>query len=311
MNGIPAVGNELRPALGGIPGLKSKDMVGHDGPVWTLSVGNEHLFSGSSDTTVKVWDLNTLRVKHTLRGHTSIVHCVVAFNKDKTVVSGSDDKTIKIWDVENQTCKTTIRDDNIACVLRAHRGHLFSGSFKYVKVWNLASQSLVGVLPGHNHWVRAITLANGYCFSGGHNVIKVWDMAKFNCVRTMSQPCGSIYSVLVNGNMLYAGTYENTVNIWDLRSYEFVRSLPGHTGAVYALALHGNKLFSGSYDNTIRVWDLATFQCVQRLTGHSSSVEALATSKDRLFSASTDQTIKSWRFPQEPIESGQRKDKDQ
>ena len=69
----------------------------------------------------------------------------------------------------------------------------------------------------------------------------------------MTQPCASIYSFVVHGHMLLAGTYENTVNIWDMRSYDFVRSLPGHTGAVYTLAVHGNRLFSGSYDNTIRV----------------------------------------------------------
>lgn len=78
-------------------------------------------------------------------------------------------------------------------------------------------------------------------------------MANFKCVRTMNQSCGSIYSFVVHGHMLFAGTYENTVNIWDMRSYDFIRALPGHTGAVYSLAVHGNKLFSGSYDNTIRV----------------------------------------------------------
>jgi WD40 repeat protein len=69
----------------------------------------------------------------------------------------------------------------------------------------------------------------------------------------MNQSCGSIYSFVVHGHMLYAGTYENTVNIWDMRSYAFVRSLPGHCGAVYTLAVQGNRLFSGSYDNSIRV----------------------------------------------------------
>lgn len=86
----------LVPDQGGIPGGKSKDILGHDGPVWTLFHGKELLFSGSSDTTIKVffvydkftskaWDVNTSRLKYTLRGHTSIVHCVAGYNEDKTV----------------------------------------------------------------------------------------------------------------------------------------------------------------------------------------------------------------------------------
>lgn len=121
---------------------------------------------------------------------------------------------------------------------------------------NLQKQKQVHILPGHNHWVRAITIQSGYLFTGGHNVIKMFDMANFNLARTMQQNCGSIYSIVVSGNMLYAATYENSILIWDLRTHEYVRSLAGHSGAVYSLCLdseNGKKLFSGSYDTTIRV----------------------------------------------------------
>lgn len=96
----------------------------------------------------------------------------------------------------------------------------------------------------------------------------MFDMANFNLARTLTQSCGSIYAIVVQGNTLYAATYENTgmscydaythaelVLMWDLRTHEYVRSLAGHSGAVYSLAIdeNGKKLFSGSYDNTIRV----------------------------------------------------------
>lgn len=133
---------------------------------------------------------------------------------------------------------------------------------------------------------------------------QMFDMAGFNEARKMTQSCGSIYGMVVSGNMLLAGTYENTVNIWDLRylmvnsffphpirSHEYVRSLVGHSGAVYSVALSGNNLMSGSYDNTIRVlnppcyhqfltreqvWDLRAMKSLQRVATHSSSVEVFS-----------------------------------
>jgi WD40 repeat protein len=77
--------NPLAPEFGGMPGIKGKDLIGHEGPVWNLFHGENHLFSSSSDQTVKVWDLATLKCKHTLRGHEGIVHCVVGYNKDQNV----------------------------------------------------------------------------------------------------------------------------------------------------------------------------------------------------------------------------------
>lgn len=144
----------LGPAVAGIPFVKPKEtLTGHDGtlcrffslsffvltlvpvgPVWSLARGEELLFSSSSDMTVKIWDLKTLRAK-TLTGHTDIIHCVAATPDDKMVISGSDDRTIRLWDTEQLKLIKSIEDDNIACSLKVAHGHLFSGSFKSVKVW--------------------------------------------------------------------------------------------------------------------------------------------------------------------------------
>lgn len=51
---------------------------------------------------VRVWDLDTGRLKHVLQGHTSTVRCLKM--KDKQVaVTGSRDMTLRIWNVETGT----------------------------------------------------------------------------------------------------------------------------------------------------------------------------------------------------------------
>ncbi|KAG6856491.1 hypothetical protein H0H87_003959 [Tephrocybe sp. NHM501043] len=53
------------------------------------------LVSASKDSTLKIWDLKTYKIKTDLPGHTDEVYCV-DFVADK-VVSGGRDRTLKIW----------------------------------------------------------------------------------------------------------------------------------------------------------------------------------------------------------------------
>ncbi len=53
--------------------------------------------SGSSDESIKIWDLNTKKCLNTLKGHEDGVKCLLKLSETQ-FASGSDDKSIKIWD---------------------------------------------------------------------------------------------------------------------------------------------------------------------------------------------------------------------
>ena len=73
--------------------------IGHTHNVNCLKRNEEIVISGSTDNTVKVWDLRSSVCERTLVGHTSPVMCL-DFDVDAyRLVSGSYDKTIRVWDV--------------------------------------------------------------------------------------------------------------------------------------------------------------------------------------------------------------------
>eukprot|EP01133_Synstelium_polycarpum_P010570 gene10570-12297_t len=259
-----------------IPQLKCKGtFAGHNGPIWCMTVASGILISGSSDTTVKIWDLATLKCKQQLSGHTGIVHALAVIGN--RLFTGSSDQSIRVWDLETYECLAVLTDhDNTVCALVVAAGHLFSGSYQHIKVWDLETYECVQSLKGHNHWVRALTVSGGYLYSGAYGVVKIWDLGNFECIHTIQGGCGSIYSLAVAPNhRLLAGTYENTIVVWDLENYEIISKLGGHIGAVYTIVISGQRFFSGSYDSTIKVWDVNSLICVQTLNRHTSSVESL------------------------------------
>jgi WD40 repeat protein len=109
--------------------------------------------STSSDTTLKVWDLDTGRDVRTLEGHSEEVFSGVAVTPDgKRAVSASADKTLRLWDLD--------------------------------------TGSVLRILEGHSHeiWRVAVTADGKRAVSASaDNTLKVWDLdtglaiATFHC----------------------------------------------------------------------------------------------------------------------------------
>ena len=66
-----------------------------------------HVVSGSLDTSIRVWDVETGACKHALMGHQSLTSGMEL--KDNILVSGNADSTVKIWDIKTGQCLQTLQ----------------------------------------------------------------------------------------------------------------------------------------------------------------------------------------------------------
>jgi len=97
--------------------------------------------SGSSDSTLRVWDLEIGQTLTTLQGHTQGVRAVAITPDGRRAVSGSWDYTLRVWDLETGQTLTT--------------------------------------LQGHTHWVNAVAITpDGRCALSGSedSTLRVWDL---------------------------------------------------------------------------------------------------------------------------------------
>ena len=68
------------------------------------SPNGQHTTSGSTDGTIRIWDIKTgAAVGDPLEGHISHVRSVAYSPDGKHIISGSGDTTIQIWDIETGT----------------------------------------------------------------------------------------------------------------------------------------------------------------------------------------------------------------
>jgi len=92
--------------LDAITGSQTATFSGHTDEVKsvTFSSDGKSLVSGSSDKTVKLWDVQTGGVVATFIGHTSSVFSVSISVDHTTIATGSYDKTLRLWDIQTGEC---------------------------------------------------------------------------------------------------------------------------------------------------------------------------------------------------------------
>ena len=84
----------------------------------SLSPDGQHVASGSSDKTVRIWSLIEGVCEHILSGHSDRV-CVVAYSPDGlAIASGSADSDVRIWSADNGQCLRCLQGHDLGLFCR-------------------------------------------------------------------------------------------------------------------------------------------------------------------------------------------------
>ncbi|CCA69814.1 related to WD40-repeat protein (notchless protein) [Serendipita indica DSM 11827] len=279
-----------------------------------FSPDGSRIISGSSDSTIRVWDAETGQtLGEPLRGHNKSSVNAVAFSPDGSrFVSGSWDNTLRLWDAE--TAKPLGEpleghEDSVnAVAFSPDASRIASASWdKAIRLWDAnTGQPLGEPLRGHKGWVNAVAFSEdgSRIVSGSSDqTIQLWDVETGQPLGLPLTGHNSPVNTVVfspDGSRIVSGALDGTIRLWDGKDVQPLGELlRGHTSSVNAIAFSpdGSTFITGSWDRTIRLWNAATGQPVgEPLTGHTHWVNALAFSPDgsRIISGSSDKTIRIW-----------------
>lgn len=290
---------------------------GHSNGVMCLQFNEEILVTGSYDTTIKIWDIESGKEIRTLRGHESGIRCL-QFD-DTKLISGSIDRSLKVWNWRTGECISTYTG-HIGGVISLHFDStiLVSGSVdKTIKIWNFEDKSTF-LLRGHTDWVNSVRVdsASRTVFSASDDfTVRLWDLDSRSCIKIFEGHVGQVQQVLplphefdyeeeatsateYDGNSSpnssnptsTAGDMPITLSASNLAPHEAYG--PGFAGP--SRALPPRYMLSSALDSTVRLWDTTTRKCLRTYFGHVEGVWALAADTLRAVTGAEDRMVKVW-----------------
>lgn len=245
---------------------KLRSYHGHGGPIWCLDhcPASRDIFSGSYDSTIKVWDMDSGKCKRTLRGHVGWVSGVSVLDSAR-IASTSWDSTLRIWGTNGTLLRTcTVGNSNALYCLSVCGGQIAVGARNSALiVFNAESGQARVMCLGHGKEVYSTHFGPGFLISGsGDNTLKVWDENTGHCVQTWTGHSASVMTCQHDGDYrIISGSYDKTIKVWDTRKYSHALQTPLVTynlpHAVFCLKFDDTRLMVGGTGHCVTYFDFS------------------------------------------------------
>ena len=240
---------------------------GPTGSVMCLQYDEKVIITGSSDSTIRVWDINSGQMLNTLVQHSAAV-LNLSF-RPAMLVTCSSDRTIAVWNINSP------KDIRLLRVLSGHRApvtvvdfddkYIVSGSAdRMIKVWRTSSCEFVRTLYGHTRVISCLQYKGNYVVSGSFdNTIRIWDVESGACLRVLGHE-EPVTCLRFDDKRIVSGAYGGTIKVWDLEAALDPRTptnrlclstISEYRGRIFKLELDNFHIVSSSHDGTILILD--------------------------------------------------------
>ena len=247
--------------------------------------------SGSSDKTVRVWDVATGRQLSELKGHDSYVSGVAYSPDGARIASASDDRTVRVWDAATgrQLRELKGHQNFVNCVVYSPDGARIASASgdTTVRVWDAATGRQLRELKGHGNAVVTVAYRPDgarIASASGDNTVRVWDASTGRQLSELKGHGDVVLGVAYSpdGSRIASASGDRTVRVWDASTGRQLLELKGHGRYVSSVAYSpdGSRIASVSGDRTVRVWDASTGRQLRELKGHGDAVQDVAYSPD-------------------------------
>ncbi|KAK1186431.1 trypsin-like peptidase domain-containing protein [Streptomyces sp. NBS 14/10] len=179
-------------AAGGFDGMvlwdigtgKLHEAFGYMGPVNSVvfSPNGRTLATGSNDSTVRLWDTDTLKPRLILKDHTGPVNSVAFSPNGETLATSSNDKTTSLSNVNTGKLYRTLYSDsdslNSAAFSRDGKTLATGSDDSTVRLWNVSTGKSRRTLTSHAGPVNSVAFSpSGRTLASGSNdgTVKLWD----------------------------------------------------------------------------------------------------------------------------------------
>jgi len=230
-----------------------RTLEGHGSAIWALDCVGNRISSGSTDTYLRVWDLETGQCTHKILGKQDTIWCCQFVSEDVVVSGGSD---VRVWDLRQ--CQPLANKINSTAASNQRPNPVTS-------------------MSGHADAVRCIQADEQTIVSGSYDSTAfVYDRIAGKRLFELKYHTDSITTLQYDQyGMLITSSFDHTFVNWDMNTGEKITSWghskddnrklatiryddeddPKHGGKVYSIAFDESKLVSAREDCRLCVYD--------------------------------------------------------
>ncbi len=257
-------------------GALAATLVGHTDEVNSLCfLSDQQLLSAGNDGRLLLWDTTAHKLAREVVNVAHHLYSVVASPDRRIVALGGVMRNVQLFRTEDWTPLAPITGpwDYVRAVqFSADGSTLFTASDDGpIRVWQISSPRLLGVLKGHPSCVRALALFDhdrGLVSAGREDgTLRIWNLPKWEDERTLTvEPVRALpphpawlhdVAVAPQTKLAVVAGRNGAIRQVNLETGNVERTFDGHEGRVWSICFSpdGQHIATAGEDQTIRIWN--------------------------------------------------------